>query len=144
MRITGDYRINFALLDSLMNVSNDSHFENIDNEALSLNCQRTNQSEDTEFIQLLEDWRDRELASKKRKLTDYPQEEEEIEQIGGNNFFEIQQRSEVVNAKFNSIQFAYKLIFKNLPTNLHELNNILIAAIRAFLSHVRTLTQMTQ
>ena len=111
MRITADDSINFALLDSLMNVSNDSHFENIDNEAFSLNYQTTNESEDTEFIQLLEDWRDRELASKKRKLTDYPQEEEEIEQIGGNNFFEIQQRSEVVNAKFNSIQFNFVSIY---------------------------------
>ena len=108
MCVTFDNDINFEFFESLTNESLDLNQDLIANE---LNCiNNSSSSEETEFYELLVDWCDRQLG-KKRKLTDY--NEADIEQFGGSNFFEIQQRSEKINNKFNTIQIAYKLIFKN-------------------------------
>ena len=109
MRYTFDDNINFDFLDTLLNESLDSYGNWIDNEFNNIISPTSNNSEESEFYELLVDWCDRQRSSTKRKLTDY--NEDEIEKFGGNNFFEIQQRSEKINARFNSIQIAYKLFF---------------------------------
>jgi hypothetical protein len=62
---------------------------------------------------------------------------ENINQWGGNNFFEIVLRSERINQKFQTRNVAYRLKFKNLPTDLFQLNQILINAINSFLFQLK-------
>ena len=62
---------------------------------------------------------------------------ENVNQWGGNNFFDIVLRSERINQKFQTRNVAYRLKFKNLPTDLFQLNQILINAINSFLFQLK-------
>jgi hypothetical protein len=63
-----------------------------------------------------------------------------INQQGGNNiFFDVVKQSEKENKKFNTLQIAYKLKFKNLPTDMNLLEGIMYGAIRSFLDQIQEL-----